>query len=81
MLLVKNFAERRILPNVKRDLSPALSFLWIPNLMFVNIKLMKNVKGLQDESTLFMRHNGEKGTPVEILYIQLAEITVLCPMR
>jgi hypothetical protein len=56
--------------------------IWIPNVLIVNVKSFKTMSGLKEETGLFIldERNGSKAL-FEILYIQLAEITFLCPMR
>ena len=54
--------------------------LWIPNVLIVNVKSFKTMSGLEDETGLFIRDAGP-GEPMDVLYIQLAEVTILCPMR
>ena len=54
--------------------------LWIPNVLIVNVKSFKTMSGLEDETGLFIRDSGP-GKPMDVLYIQLAEVTILCPMR
>ena len=55
--------------------------LWIPNVLIVNVKSFKTMSGLEDETGLFIRDSGPGGEPMDVLYIQLAEVTILCPMR
>ena len=52
--------------------------LWTPNVLFINIRDFKDVSGLQDESGMFVR---QTAAGVDILYVQLAEINFMCPMR
>ena len=54
--------------------------MWIPNVLIVNVKSFKAMSGLEDETGLFIRDAGP-GEPMDVLYIQLAEVTILCPMR
>ena len=54
--------------------------MWIPNVLIVNVKSFKAMSGLEDETGLFIRDSGPD-VPMDVLYIQLAEVTILCPMR
>ena len=54
--------------------------MWIPNPLIFNIKSVERVKGIRDESKLFiLNRRGERF--FEVIYIILAEISFLCPMR
>ncbi len=55
--------------------------IWIPNVLIVNVKTFKTMSGLKDETGLFILDDGEEDSDLDILYVQLAEITFLCPMR
>ena len=51
-------------------------------MLIVNVKSFKTMSGLEDETGLFIRDSGpDSGEPMDVLYIQLAEVTILCPMR
>ncbi len=54
--------------------------MWIPNAMIFNIKSVKTVKGVREEAGLFVLNKPGR-EHFEIMYIILAEITFLCPMR
>ena len=82
-------SKSRALPLPRHNLPPPLSTklissvsrsLWIPNVLIVNVKSFKTMSGLEDETGLFIRDSGP-GKPMDVLYIQLAEVTILCPMR
>ena len=46
----------------------------------MNIKSFKTVDGVRDEAGLFVVDRGRNAT-LEVIFIQLSEITFLCPMR
>lgn len=54
--------------------------MWIPSPLIFNIKSVERVKGVRDESTLFILNKRGKSC-FEVMYIILAEISFLCPMR
>jgi hypothetical protein len=56
-----------------------LRSLWIPEMLIFNIKSYKLLANNKAASTVMVKNN--KDGPMEILYMQLAEITFLCPMR
>jgi hypothetical protein len=54
--------------------------MWIPNALIFNVKSVTTVKGVREEAGLFVL-NKEGHTHYEVMYVILAEIAFLCPMR
>ena len=54
--------------------------MWVPSPLIFNIKSVERVQGVRDESTLFILNKRGKSC-FEVMYIILAEISFLCPMR
>ena len=54
--------------------------MWIPSPLIFNIKSVERVKGVRDESTLFILNKRGRSC-FEVMYIILAEMSFLCPMR
>lgn len=54
--------------------------LWIPEMMVINVKSYHFPHGSKDTSTLMIRKRSD-ADEMEIMFMNLAEITFLCPMR